>query len=457
MPKKHQIVQGIVKDTVFPNQGILQTTDNEEVYVTGAFKGQKLSVQLQKKKKGHWIGRIMEVIENPDYFISPACSHFGSCGGCSMQHTPYEMQINMKYEQVKKLLQDAQVTGYEDMGIVKSPDIFAYRNKMEFSFGDAEKDGPLTLGMHKKNSRFDVITVSDCRIVSKDFTQILDAVLAYCQENKLSYYKKLSHEGLMRYMIIRKSQTNKDILVNIVTSSQQQIDFMPLIEKLLQLPLEGKITGVLHTLSDTLADAVKPDSVTTLYGTDTLKEELLGLSFEISPFSFFQTNTKGAEVLYTKALDMLEDINNKTIFDLYCGTGTITQIMATRAKKVYGIEIVEEAVEKAKANAALNHLDNCEFIAGDVLEQVDKLKEKPDIIILDPPRDGIHPKAIQKIINFGAKEMVYISCKPSSLARDLPIFKEQDYTVDKVMCVDMFPQTPHVETVVHLTRTNRTK
>ena len=212
------------------------------------------------------------------------------------------------------------------------------------------------------------------------------------------------------------------------------------------------MSGVLHTLTDTLADAIKPDKVTLLYGKDTIDEEILGLKFHISPFSFFQTNTKGAEVLYKSALDLIENMHDKTVFDLYCGTGTITQIMAKHAKKVYGIEIVEEAVEKAKENAALNGLDNCTFIAGDVLVQVDQLKEKPDIIVLDPPRDGIHPKAIQKIINFGAKELLYISCKPTSLARDLPILEEAGYKVEKVLCVDMFPQTPHVETVVKLSK-----
>ena len=323
---------------------------------------------------------------------------------------------------------------------------------MEFSFGDAEKDGPMTLGMHRKHSTYDVLTVDGCKLVDTDFSEILKYVLEYCKANYLPYYKKLQHTGFMRYLVVRKSKTFGEILINIVTSSQSDFSFDILAKELTQLNLQGKVAGVLHTITDTLADAIKPEKVTLLYGKEEISEKILGLQFNISPFSFFQTNTQGAEVLYKRALDLIEDMDNKTVFDLYCGTGTITQIMATRAKKVYGIEIVEEAVIKAKENAAFNGLNNCEFIAGDVLTKVDELHDKPDIIVLDPPRDGIHPKAIQKIINFGAKELLYISCKPTSLARDLPILKEAGYKVEKVLCVDMFPNTPHVETVVKLSR-----
>ena len=451
MAKKNQVVQGLIEKTIFPNKGILYI-DEQPIYVGGTFPGQKVSARLFKRKKGTWEGQLLEVEQNPDYFIPAACKYFGVCGGCSAQELDYERQIHIKHDQVMELLQNANIKGFEDLGVKGSPEAFEYRNKMEFSFGNAVKDGPMTLGMHRKHSTYDVITVDGCQLVDSDFSQILTYVLDYCKEQNLPYYKKLQHTGFLRFLVIRKSKTNGEILVNIVTSSQSDFSFEPLVKALLELPLQGKVSGVLHTLTDTLADAIKPDKVTLLYGKDTIDEEILGLKFHISPFSFFQTNTKGAEVLYKSALDLIENMHDKTVFDLYCGTGTITQIMAKHAKKVYGIEIVEEAVEKAKENAALNGLDNCTFIAGDVLVQVDQLKEKPDIIVLDPPRDGIHPKAIQKIINFGAKELLYISCKPTSLARDLPILEEAGYKVEKVLCVDMFPQTPHVETVVLLSK-----
>lgn len=451
MPKKNQVVKGIIEKTIFPNKGVLYI-DEQPIYVGGAFTGQEVSARLFKRKKGTWEAKLLEVHENPKHFVKAPCEYFGQCGGCSAQELQYEDQIQMKHAQVIELLTKAGIDDFEDLGVLGSPEVLEYRNKMEFSFGDAEKDGPMTLGMHRKHSTYDVLTVDGCKLVDTDFSEILKYVLEYCKANHLPYYKKLQHTGFMRYLVVRKSKTFGEILINIVTSSQSDFSFDALAKELTQLNLQGKVAGVLHTITDTLADAIKPEKVTLLYGKEEISEKILGLQFNISPFSFFQTNTQGAEVLYKRALDLIEDMDNKTVFDLYCGTGTITQIMATRAKKVYGIEIVEEAVIKAKENAAFNGLSNCEFIAGDVLTKVDELHDKPDIIVLDPPRDGIHPKAIQKIINFGAKELLYISCKPTSLARDLPILKEAGYKVEKVLCVDMFPNTPHVETVVKLSR-----
>lgn len=453
MLKKKQVVQGTIEKTIFPNKGVLYVEDSP-VYVGGTFKGQKVSARLFKRKKGTWEGQLLEVLENPSYFVNPSCTYFGQCGGCSAQQLSYEEQVQIKHNQVLELLENAGIKGFEDKGILKSPEALGYRNKMEFSFGDAEKDGPMTLGMHRKHSTYDILTVDGCQLVDPDFSKILMYVLNYCKDNNLNYYKKLQHVGFMRYLVVRKSKTFGEILINIVTSSQNDFSFQELAEALTHLELDGKVVGVLHTITDTLADAIKPDKVTLLLGKQEIKENILGLHFNISPFSFFQTNTLGAEVLYKNALSLIPDIDDKEVFDLYCGTGTITQVMATRAKKVYGIEIVEEAIVKAKENAKLNGLTNCEFIAGDVLKEIDKLKGAPDIIVLDPPRDGIHPKAIQKIINFGAKELLYISCKPTSLARDLPILEEAGYKVETVLCVDMFPQTMHVETICKLTKAN---
>lgn len=452
MAKKNEIIQGTIEKIKFPNKGVLYTEEGIPVHVVDAFIGQKLEVRLCKKRKGKWDGRIHQVVENPDFFVPAKCSYFGLCGGCSLQHIPYEMQLSHKHEQVRTLLGHAGIEGYEDLGVIGSPSQWEYRNKMEYSFGDECKNGPVALGMHRKRSTFDIITVDGCKLVDEDFSRVLRYVLRYTMAYNLPFYQKKSHEGFMRYLLIRRSETTGDLLINIVTSSQSDFDLTPLANELVSLGTTGKVTGVLHTITDTLADAVKPDKVTTIYGHDTLTETILGLEFQISPFSFFQTNTKGAEVLYKTALEMPEDITSKLVFDLYSGTGTIAQIMATKAKEVYGIEIVEEAVVKAKANAALNNLDNCHFIAGDVLAQVDQLEVKPELIVLDPPREGINPKAIQKIIRFDAKELLYISCKPTSLAKDLPLFEEAGYKVKKVCCVDMFPNTVHVETIAYLCR-----
>ncbi|MEG0320490.1 MAG: 23S rRNA (uracil(1939)-C(5))-methyltransferase RlmD, partial [Niameybacter sp.] len=450
MAKKNEIVDGIIEKVKFPNKGFMYIEENIPVCVPDTFPGQKVSVRLQKKRKGQWQGKALTCHESPAHFITPKCEYFGMCGGCAMQQVPYESQLEHKHTLVMDLLNGAKVTDFEDMGIIGSPMEWAYRNKMEFSFGDACKDGPMCLGMHRKNSTFDIITVDGCHIVHEDFSMILRFILRYAQSMGLPFYKKKIHEGFLRYLIVRRSEATGDLLINIVTTTQIDFDFSQLVTYLIGMGTIGKITGIIHTQSDTLADAVKPETVHLLYGQDYFTENILGLNFNISPFSFFQTNTKGAEKLYKTALAMPEDMANKVVFDLYSGTGTIAQIMASRAKEVYGIEIVEEAVEKAKQNATLNGLINCHFVAGDVLKEVGNLDVKPELIVLDPPREGIHPKAIDKIIGFDAKELLYISCKPTSLARDLPVFEEAGYKVKKVCCVDMFPHTTHCEAVAWL-------
>ena len=225
----------------------------------------------------------------------------------------------------------------------------------------------------------------------------------------------------------------------------------PLVQEVLELPLEGKVVGFLHIVNDSLADVVKSDETKVLYGQDYFYEELLGLKFKITPFSFFQTNSLGAEVLYSTAREFVGETKDRIIFDLYSGTGTIAQILAPVAKEVIGVEIVEEAVVAARENAKANGLTNCSFLAGDVLKVIDEIEEKPDFIVLDPPREGIHPKALPKIVQaYGCERMLYISCKPTSLARDLVEFAKYGYRVEKVCCVDMFPETVHCETVVLL-------
>ena len=324
---------------------------------------------------------------------------------------------------------------------------------MEFSFGDEYKDGPLSLGLHKKGSTYDVLTACDCKIVHEDFTKILTCVLAYFKERNASYYHKISHEGYLRHLLVRRAENTGEILVNLVTTSQEEWDLMPLVQEVLGLPLEGKVVGFLHIINDSLADIVKSDETKVLYGQDYFYEELLGLKFKITPFSFFQTNSLGAEVLYSTAREFVGETKDRTIFDLYSGTGTIAQILAPVAKEVIGVEIVEEAVTAAKENAEANGLTNCSFLAGDVLKVIDEIEEKPDFIVLDPPREGIHPKALPKIVDlYRCEKMLYISCKPTSLARDLVEFAKYGYRVEKVCCVDMFPGTVHCETVVLLSK-----
>ena len=473
--KKGQVYEGTVVRVDFPNKGIV-CVGEETAVVKNSLPGQKVKFSVNKVRKGKAEGRLLEVTEKSPLETGRTCSLFGLCGGCTYLSLPYEEQLKVKEEQVKRLL-DSVLNKQEEPwtfeGIKGSPKAYEYRNKMEISFGDEYKDGPLALGMHKRGSFYDIVTVADCEIVDADYRLILQTVRDYFARAKVSFFHRMSHEGYLRHLLVRKASRTGEILVALVTTSQDPwrgettvegnlnaLDVDGLIAgfKDLLLSLEqdgklaGKFAGILHITNDSIADVVQSDHTELLYGQEYFYEELLGLKFKISTFSFFQTNSYSAEVLYQTARDYVGDLggSDKTVFDLYSGTGTIAQLMAPAAGKVIGVEIVEEAVEAAKKNAAANGLDNCEFIAGDVLKVLDEVEEKPDMIILDPPRDGIHPKALPKIIAYGVDHIVYISCKPTSLVRDLEVFLENGYRVDKAVAVDQFPWTANVETVVLL-------
>lgn len=470
--KKGQVYEGSVVRVDFPNKGIV-CVGEETAVVKNSLPGQKVKFSVNKVRKGKAEGRLLEVTEKSPLETGRTCSLFGLCGGCTYLSLPYEEQLKVKEEQVKRLLDSVlnkQEEAWTFEGIKGSPKAYEYRNKMEFSFGDEYKDGPLALGMHKRGSFYDIVTVADCEIVDADYRLILQKVRDYFARAKVSFFHRMSHEGYLRHLLVRKASRTGEILVALVTTSQDpwqgemavegSLDADALITgfKDLLLSLEqdgklvGKFAGILHITNDSIADVVQSDRTELLYGQEYFYEELLGLKFKISTFSFFQTNSYSAEVLYQTARDYVGDLggSDKTVFDLYSGTGTIAQLMAPAAGKVIGVEIVEEAVEAAKKNAAANGLDNCEFIAGDVLKVLDEVEEKPDMIILDPPRDGIHPKALPKIIAYGVDHIVYISCKPTSLVRDLEVFLENGYRVDKSVAVDQFPWTANVETVVLL-------
>ena len=506
--KKGMDYIGVVERVDFPNKGFVRVIpDCEEnaadaeirVTIKGVLEGQKVKFRLTKlhvsSKKGE--GRLLEVLTPAPQEVEAPCALFGSCGGCAYQSLPYEAQLALKEEQIRRLMDAVIIEPYEFMPIRRSPQPLHYRNKMEFSFGNEYKDGPLSLGLHKKGSFYDVLTTDACQIVHEDYNLILREVLACAKETGLAHFHKITHKGYFRHLVVRRGLKTGEILVNLVTSSDietyiggktgvvdagcaentgadvseggtsidvateasvqekifdEEAFLKNLCDRLLALPLTGKFAGIIHCRNNSLADVVTSEKTTILYGKDHFYEELLGLKFRITPFSFFQTNSLGAEVLYSTAREFIGEVDGKLVFDLYSGTGTIAQMVASVARKVIGVEIIEEAVEAAKENAAGNGLSNCEFIAGDVLKMLDTIEERPDMIILDPPRDGINPKALEKIINYGVDHLVYISCKPTSLQRDLVTLQERGYRVVKVCPVDEFPMTAHTETVVLLSR-----
>lgn len=462
--KKNECYEGEVLTLKFPNKGFVQV-DGEEalVQVKNTLPGQRVRFQLKKTRKNRPEGNLLEIL-SPSAMENavPPCPHFESCGGCAYQTLDYENQKQLKLSQVQALLNQV----YPDFPLeecLASPRPWEYRNKMEFSFGDEIKDGPLALGLHKRGSFYDIVPVPECQIVDEDLRKILSATLSFFQKREIPFYHKMRHEGVLRHLLVRKGWKTGEMLVCLVTTSQGEDSVLghdvleDYKEMLLSLSLSGSYAGILHMINDSLSDVVQSDETRILHGKEYFYEELLGLKFKISPFSFFQTNSAGAEVLYATAREYIGDIDGKIVFDLYSGTGTIAQVLAPVANKVVGVEIVEEAVEAARENAVLNKLDNCSFRAGDVLKVIDELKEVPDTIVLDPPREGIHPKAIRKILDFGVERIVYISCKPTSLARDLETFLEYGYRPVKAQCVDMFPWTRGIETVCLLSKLHEAK
>lgn len=399
--------------------------------------------------------------EKVQYNERPVCIHNEFCGGCIHQETPYEKQKLEKGKEVLRLMKEKEADlstlekEFNPEDLVGAPRLYNYRNKMEYTFGDLVKDGEMTLGMHKKGNYMSIITVDECQIVDEDFNKVLRATLDFCNERGYKFYHKKSHLGLMRNLVLRKGVRTSELLINVVTSSQVEFDEEGYADMISGLSLDNEVVGILHTINDSIADTVTPEKVITVRGRDYYNEEIMGLKFKVSAFSFFQTNVEAAERLYLDALSMLPDFEGKVAFDLFCGTGTITQALATKAKKAVGVEIVEEAVVAARENAKLNGLNNCEFIAGDVFDVLDNITEKPDVIVVDPPRMGILPKTIDKILKYGVNEILYISCNPRTLAENIRYMEYYGYKPVKMKAYDNFPMTKHIETVCLLSKEAR--
>ena len=501
--KKGEIYVGKIRELVFPNKGIADA-EGCDVVVKNTLPGQEVSFLLSKNKPGLKEGRLVEVLQRAGNEVMPDCPHCAGseddgimrhpvCGGCSFRTLPYEEELKLKERMaldvigraLKQHAADAEADAGADAGtgtasdageyaagvlsevyegITGSPDSDGYRNKMEFSFGNEVKDGPLTLGMHVSGHFMDVTDTPECRIVDEDMRKIRSAIKEYALSKGMSFYHRYSNTGFLRNLLVRKGRKTGEILVDVVTTSESELGESELCKVMLELDLEGRITGILHTVNDAAGDAVNNESTKILYGRDHIYDEVLGLRFRISVFSFFQTNTLGAEVLYERVREYVRDAVKKggdtgagVVYDLYSGTGTITQLVADAASEVYGIEIVEEAVEAARENAKLNGTDNVHFLCGDVFRTLDEVEEMPDLIILDPPREGVQPKALKRILGYGVEHIIYISCKISSLARDLHEFYDAGYSLQRMSVIDMFPRTANMETVCLLSKLSEAK
>ena len=378
------------------------------------------------------------------------CPSFGRCGGCSYLGMSSEEELKIKEKEVLGCLASSGIDTSVFRGIVKAPSESGYRNKMEYTFGNEVKDGPTLLGLHAIKSFISIVPADGCVLVPEDFRTILKNTLYFCLDKGYVHYNKKTHAGLLRSLVLRRGVRTGELLVNIVTSSQGEFDEEGFRNSILSSDLKERIVGIIHTLNDNRSDAIIAEDVRLLYGRSYYKEEILGLKFKVGAFSFFQTNVEAAERLYKDAISLLPSLENKTVFDLYCGTGTMTQAMALKASKAIGVEIVEEAVRTAEEAARINGLENCSFIAGDVGEVLSGLSVLPDVIMVDPPRPGIAPKALQKILSYGVETIVYVSCNPKTLAENLRTAGLAGYTTLSVTAYDNFCYTKHIESIAVL-------
>ncbi|MEE3420608.1 MAG: class I SAM-dependent RNA methyltransferase [Lachnospiraceae bacterium] len=495
--KQKELGEAYIERIDYPNRGRFIYREEDREYkgtIKNSIPGQKIAFRCCKKHGDRIEGTPLEILEHsPLETREPVCDIFPACGGCIYQTVPYEKQLEMKADMAKRLVEPVM---YADRpifdGIKGSPKEWGFRNKMEFSFGNEERDGELRLGLHKRLTRYTILDGDSCKTVHPDMTTILTCVREYCIEQNLPIYRKNTHEGFLRFLLIRRSEATGEILVCLAHSSQMTHDFRELKDRLLALSLAGHIVGIWTTEDNSFGDALLPETMHCLYGTDAFTEKLLGLTFEVTLFSFFQTNSKGAEVLYRTVGDYVAEAfkeqqggkaitghdaetcleetearpvcgggaavcrnrqgEKPVVYDLYCGTGTIGQLVSPYAKAVYGIEIIPEAVEAANRNARLNGISNCQFLAGDVLETLPALPEKPDFLILDPPREGIRPKTLRALMDFKVPYIVYVSCKASSFVQDMAVMRDYGWHTKRWALVDMFPQSAHVELVALLSR-----
>ena len=439
----------------YPNIGIGFYND-KKVHVKNVLEGQTIRCRISKNRSEKRKARLLEIVENSPKEQTSFCEHYNLCGGCLFQTLSGQGQLETKHDMVKLLFDEAGMEiPFE--GILPSPTLFEYRNKMEFSFGDEIKDGPLRLGMHKKGRYHDVVNVDKCHLVDEDYRVILRSVLDHMITNNISKYNKNTFQGFLRHLVVRKSYKTGEILIGLSASTQAVddkgniFDTKAFSDMLVNLPLKGQIVGVLYVKNDGISDVVQGE-YDILYGRDYLYEKLFDLSFKVSFYAFFQTNTAGAERLYEAALNMIPDLEGKTAFDLFSGTGTIGQIMSQKAKHVIGIEIVADAVASAKENMMLNEITNCEFLCGDVFKVLNEIDSRPDIIVVDPPRSGMGEKASIKVAGYKVDEILYISCNPKSLLEDLIVLRREGYEAEKILLVDMFPWTGSVESICLLKR-----
>lgn len=417
-----------------------------------AAEGDRAKIRILKANKNYAFGKVEDIITPSDNRREPVCASFGRCGGCTMMHINYDKQLNVKAHTVINNLRKVAHLNEDDYlfeGIIGG-DEYNYRNKAQFPL--TVDNGKAVYGFYAPGSHR-VVKCSDCKIQNEKINRVADAVLEYINENNISVYDEKTGKGIMRHIYVRASQQGR-LMAVVVANSKKEIPFKEkLIEKLTSV--DG-VTGIIQNINTRPDNIIMGYENILLWGQESLELILGDLRFNVSPNSFFQVNAKQAEKLYDKALEYASLTGKENVFDLYCGVGSISLYLAKSAAKVYGVEIVEDAVKNAKANAKLNSIENAEFYAGDCTAIVNNLIEKgikADVVVVDPPRKGCDAALLKLINDISPKRLVYVSCNSATLARDIEEMKKYGYKLIKVAAVDMFPQSAHVECCALLCRT----
>ena len=433
--------------------------DDFVIFVKNAIPGQKVRALLYKKRKGFGEARPLEILSESKHAVGPRCDHFPTCGGCKFQQLDYVEQVVQKKQQIENIFRrQAGITNFELDEIISADKIFHYRNKMEFTFSNNRWVLPeepenvnrdFALGMHIPERWDKILNIDRCYIMPELGNEILIKVKSLVQELALQPYNQKTHNGFLRYLMMRFGVNTGDLLVNLVTAYENTDLLNPLVDKLTKA--FPQITTIVNNINTRKADVAFGEYELHLHGKPALEEKLGNLTFEISANSFFQTNTLMAEKLYQTALKGAHLTGEEVVFDLYCGTGSISLFLAQKAKEVHGFEVIVSAVEDATRNAVRNGIGNVKFHVANLDNYFkfgrNKKYPKPDVVVVDPPRTGMHKSMSSYLPKFGAEKIVYVSCNPTTQARDSEILQRKGYGLKRLTMVDMFPHTPHVETV----------
>lgn len=448
---KNQIYEAVITDYTAEGQGVAHI-EGCAVFLPNAIAGERVRLRIEKVQKTWAAGKIVEILEKSPHRVNRECNVAKLCGGCDFWHMDYEEETRLKAQRVKTCLNRIGGETLEEMPILSAPSCYGYRNKAQYPV--AARRGKACAGFFRAGTH-DVVEMDRCRILPEESDAVKDIVINYVNQFHISVYDETAHKGLLRHIYVRRGAVSGQVLVCLVVNGESLPHTEVLIDRLKGVP--GFTTLVL-SVNKKKGNAVLGDRFLTLWGPGYIEDTLCGLTFRLSPRSFYQVNHTQAQRLYELAISQAQITKSDTVLDLYCGVGTITLIMAKAAGKVIGVEVIPQAVADARDNAARNGITNAEFLCGDAgaaALQLERQGIHPDVVVVDPPRKGLNADAIEAIVRMSPRRLIYVSCDPATLARDVALLKQQGYRLENAQAVDLFPRCAHVETVVTLSRKPR--